>query len=89
MKLYNIQIPGKSPRKRDTATSCKEFMLNRVKRSKKIILKPLLVSSFKFAAKIMTSDESNVDNAKIHIKQHLNELHHADKLFKNSKRRKG
>ena len=39
----------------------------------------------------MTSDESNIHNIKIHIKQYLNELHYADKLskkFTNSEKEK-
>jgi len=45
-------------------------------------LQPLLRSSYKLAAQVMTSDANNVENVKIHIKQHLNELHKIDQLHK-------
>ena len=41
-------------------------------------LQPLLRSSYELAAQVMTSDANNIENERIHIKQHLNELHKID-----------
>ena len=46
-------------------------------------LQPLLRSSYKLAAQVMTSDANNIENVKIHIKQCLNELHKIDQWHKN------
>ena len=43
--------------------------------SKKMKLQPLLQSTCTFTTKDITSNESNAENAKIHIKQYLNESH--------------
>ena len=45
-------------------------------------LQPLLRSSCKLAAQVMTSDASYIENDKIHIIQHLNELRKIDQLYK-------
>ena len=49
---------------------------------------PILFNSFKLAAHLMTSNEMNLNNSKIHIKQYLNELHRIDVLIKNDERQK-
>ena len=49
---------------------------------KETCLQPLLRSSYKLAAQVMTSDANNIENVKIHIKQCLNELHKIDQLHK-------
>ena len=91
LKLHNIEISRKLADKRYVARSHEESTLNKSKRLKKISLKILLQSSFKLVAQIMTSNDNNTDNLKIHIKYYLNELNRADNLFKkieNSKKDK-
>ena len=84
LKLHDINVPDKLADERAAVKSHKESMSKRTKYSKKITLKPLLLSSFRLAAQTMTSNESSIDNIKIHIKQCLNSLNHADKLSKKS-----
>ena len=45
-------------------------------------LQPLLRSSYKLSAQVMTSDANDIENVKIHIKQYLNELCKIDQLHK-------
>ena len=42
----------------------------------------MLQLSLKLAVQTITSNENNVDNLKICIKQYLSKLNYADKLFK-------
>ena len=57
-------------------------MLRNSKKLKKNKFEPLIRASHTLAAQIMTSDENNAENMKIHIKLCLNELHTMDLLCK-------
>ena len=49
---------------------------------------PNLFHSFKLAAQLMTSNETNLNNCKMHVKQCLNELNRIDLLIKNDEKQK-
>ena len=80
---HDIEVPETTEEKRKTVLKHKQSMDKNAnnKDLKEMSLQPLLRSSYKIAAQVMTSDAKNIENVKIHIK-YLNELHKIDQLHK-------
>jgi len=45
-------------------------------------VQPILHTSYKLAAQLLTSNEENIDNIKMDIKQYRNKLYEIDKIIK-------
>ena len=84
LSMCDVEAPETTEKKRKAVQKHKQSMDKNTnnKDLKEIHLQPLLRSSYKIAAQVMTSDANNIENVKIHIKQHLNELHKIDQLHK-------
>ena len=76
------KIPRKLIEKRDAVLEHRNKLENNRDLLKNENVEPIVRSSYKVAAQIMTSIEDNICNVKIHIKQHLNELKRIDELIK-------
>ena len=60
--------------KREVVSKQKNQMTTNSKNVRKVKIEPIIRSSYKMTDQLMTSNENNIDDCKIHMKQCLNEL---------------
>ena len=81
LSTRNVEVPETTLEKRKAAQKHKQSVDKNINEDpKEMHLQPFIRSSCKLAAQVMTSEANNIENARIHIKQCLNELHKTDQL---------
>ena len=82
LNVHNIEVTDETKEQRKAALNHKELMLRNSKNLKNKKFEPLIPSSHTLAAQIITLDEKNTENVKIHAKLHLNTLNTVNLLHK-------
>ena len=68
LKLHNEHIPASVAEKREAVSKHKNAMTMHSKNVQKVKVQPIVRSSHKITAILMTSNENNVDDCKTHMK---------------------
>ena len=82
LKLYNLNIPKILEDRRDIVWKHKELMIMNSKMIRQVKIEPIVRALHELAAQLMTLNEINIENHKIHLKQYTNELNNINKLAK-------
>ena len=80
--MYHLSIPEKSKDKRASVAVHQELMKEQSHDLNNVKVQLCVYSRCNLASQVMTSDYTNSDNLKIHIKKYLNEFHSVEKIMK-------
>ena len=88
LNLFNLEVPKNLKDKQKAVEDHRLSMEEHTDELANVKVLPIIFHSFKLVAQLMTSNETNSNNCKIHVKQFLNKLHGIDLLIKNDERQK-
>ena len=83
LNLFNLEVPKNLKDKQKAVEDHRLSMEEHTDELANVKVLPIIFHSFKLVAQLMTSNETNSNNCKIHVKQFLNKLHGIDLLIKN------